>query len=163
MSGEPTEMDRGQLPRWCQGGAGGTFAAAYKQQSCRKRCLITYLTREETVQIHIWFFLLRRLQLPLKQRPTVDASSRFVIFTSFECSSAGFLFKPHRRALSLCPGRWLGKGWEELLPHPHRFPLDSGSLEQTLLSMHVGDLLTFYIPRFLQKSHHTLQFYPLGS
>ena len=137
--------------------------AAYKQQSWRKRCLITYLTRKETVQIHIWFFFLLRLQLPLKQRPTIDASTRFIILTSSECSSAGFLFKLHRRALSRCPDTWLRKGWEELLPHPHHFPRDSGSLEQTLLSLHVGNMLTFYILCFLQKSHHALQFYPLAS
>lgn len=172
-------MDRGQLPRWCQEDAGGTFVVAYKQQSWRKCCLITYLTREETVQILIWFFFLLRVQLPLKQRPTIDAGTRFVIFTSFECSSVGFLFKLHRRALCCAQAGGWGREGQSFCPTPTTFPVTQAVWSRPFSLCMWGICLHFIYYVFYKnhimlcnfirqvptkkKSHHALDFVPPGS
>lgn len=67
----------------------------------------------------------------------------------------GFLFKLPKHALSVCPGAWLGKGWEELLPRPPPpTPRDSDSLEQTPLTLCVGE--SVYILYIFYKNHTTL-------
>lgn len=74
----------------------------------------------------------------------------------------GFLFKLPKHALSVCPGAWLGKGWEELLPrHPPHSPWLRQFGADPSHSLRGGICLHFIY--FLQKSHHTLQFHPFGS
>lgn len=74
--------------------------------------------RRDCFHSNLVLFFPLRPQLPPKQRPTIATSMCFVVFfTSFEYS-VNFLFKPHRQALSVQCGAWLGEGQEEPPPPP---------------------------------------------